>query len=103
MADRGGSVLSVVRAVCRAHDVRIWQVDAEIHGRRERKPSAFRGGGGTDLRAAMYEASQVSDLLVVITDCDTPWPEARTVPTIAVTWPGCCAAPSWAERVEVSP
>lgn len=71
------------------------------------------GGGGTDLRAgfsALAEVRPKPDLLVVLTDGYTPWPE---------TWSGCRvvvgligssiptniidSVPSWASVIEINP
>jgi len=102
MCAMGDEVVSLVRSACRAHLVRVWQIDAAITVKGSRKPKVFVGGGGTDLRPAIEDAALHSDLVVAITDCDTPWPESCTRRLVVVTWPGCSASPSWAERVEVS-
>jgi predicted metal-dependent peptidase len=104
MSERGADVLGVVRAAVRGCGAsRIWQVDTEIHGSRSaRKTTTYRGGGGTDLRPAMAEAAMASDAVIVVTDCDTPWPDLAVVPTLIVTWHGCSDSPHWAARIEVS-
>lgn len=104
MAERGELVLSVVRSAARTlGTLRVWHVDAEIsvRGKRHRRGDRYHGGGGTDLRPAMIEASVASDLVVTITDCDTPWPETLPCRSIVVTHVGATSSPSWARRLEV--
>lgn len=63
--------------------VRVMSVDAEV-GRVQRitraKDIRIMGGGGTDMRvgfAAVEALRPKSDMVVMITDCYTPWPEVR--------------------------
>lgn len=63
--------------------IRVMSVDAQV-GRVQRITSArdirIMGGGGTDMRVG-FEAVEAlrprSDMVVMITDCYTPWPETR--------------------------
>jgi predicted metal-dependent peptidase len=59
------------------------------------------GGGGTDIGAGLRYFCQRSvpiDLLVVVSDCHTPWPtEAPPFPVITIRV-GDGAAPPWGER-----
>jgi len=95
----------------RREQMRLWSTDVQAHrlqitrGRR----IELKGGGGTDMvegiRAALAERPLV-DLVVVLTDGETPWPERRPArPVIvglirsdrALPWP----PPSWATVVEI--
>ena len=73
MYDLGESVLSEVRALTRSCVCRLWSCDAQPYRTRG---ADFRGGGGTDLRPAIARAAKEADLIVVITDGDTPWPDS---------------------------
>lgn len=73
-------------------------------------PIALQGGGGTDMRVgiqAMLDHSQRPDVVVVLTDCDTPWPaEPTPVPLIVVgidvySW-AKDGIPDWATLVTIS-
>ncbi len=73
-------------------------------------PIALQGGGGTDMRVgirAMLDYPQRPDVVVVLTDCDTPWPaEPTPVPLIVVgidvySW-AKDGIPDWATLVTIS-
>jgi predicted metal-dependent peptidase len=63
------------------------------------------GGGGTDLRAGFAAASRLRprpDLVIVLTDGETPWPERRPSAAVLVCLIGEeGAAPPWAASVRV--
>lgn len=86
MAQDGPAVLGTVADLARrAGDVVAWSCDAEPH----RMRGALRrvqwvGGGGTDLRPAIDEAARVCDVVVVVTDGETPWPSVCSRPLIIV-------------------
>jgi predicted metal-dependent peptidase len=105
MCERGGDVLGAVRSIARARgDVRLWQIDAAITAKKQRpRPGQeFRGGGGTDLVPALLDAARSSDIVIAITDCETPWPAAPLrCPTLVVTWRGAASNPEWCRRVEL--
>lgn len=81
MYGHGSEVLSVVRDtvhilgecdVCWTDTVPVWQ-----SLRRGSKVEAV-GGGGTDLRPAIEEAfKRKYSIVVIVTDCETPWPSPR--------------------------
>jgi predicted metal-dependent peptidase len=68
------------------------------------------GGGGTDLRVgvrAVARARPRADLVVVLTDGDTPWsatppPENRSARYVAVLVAGDRATPSWLRKIIVT-
>jgi predicted metal-dependent peptidase len=71
-----GDVVMGALATMRSITTRMTVVacDAAVTGRSTRMPRTWRGGGGTDLRQGISQVGKC-DMLVVITDGDTPWPE----------------------------
>ncbi|WP_459963904.1 vWA domain-containing protein [Nocardia sp. IFM 10818] len=65
------------------------------------------GGGGTDMRvgiAAAEAARPAPDVIVVLTDGDTPWPTERTrahLICVIIGNPRAAAPPAWATTVHV--
>lgn len=82
--------------------ITVVQCDAEVTAVSKRLPREWRGGGGTDLCPGIAVAAARSDVVVVVTDCCTPWPEAPTpVPMIvAATTDG--EVPSWARVIRIA-
>jgi predicted metal-dependent peptidase len=91
-------------AVKRTGAIQIWACDQESHRVQRMAPDALIGGGGTDMRVGMKSALEgrpQPSALVVITDCETPWPEhPLKVPVLVVTR-NPEKAPSWAKVVKV--
>lgn len=93
--------------------VRAYVCDAEVHGGTQRVRSAqgikLAGGGGTDMGVgiAFAEAQRPrADVLVVLTDGMTPWPERRprfhrVIVVLVGAWAARATVPAWAHRVEV--
>ncbi|MFB4264602.1 VWA-like domain-containing protein [Nonomuraea sp. GTA35] len=79
--------------------------DTEAHPPQRVRAAAqveLAGGGGTDLRPGFEAASPRADVLVVLTDGDTPWPERRPRPYVVTCLFGDRhAAPAWASTVRV--
>lgn len=105
--DEIGVAISEIRHLLRRLDVvRVMWWDAGHHGTqkltnvRHAKP---RGGGGTDMAAAIKHAENSKprpDVVVVITDGATPWPKnPPSVPVIVVLLDKNAKAPEWAKIV----
>lgn len=89
--------------------------DAAVHGGAQRATDGrtieIRGGGGTDMGAGIrYAEEQLTprpDVLVVITDCETPWPAkpptARVIVCAVGSSPAIEEVPKWAKTIRVSP
>lgn len=104
--------LADVRAVLKSsgcQDVSVLTVDAAVHGRKKVRTALqagklLEGGGGTDMRVGIEEACKAREkpqVLVVLTDGETPWPkEAPPVRTVVVLPEGGPETPEWAVRVE---
>jgi predicted metal-dependent peptidase len=85
--------------------------DAAVHTVRKVKHASstieLAGGGGTDMRVGLAAAAETrADVVVVVTDGDTPWPSARpagigavVVVLTAGTYRG--AVPKWATTIVV--
>jgi predicted metal-dependent peptidase len=102
MGGDGAKVLATVRDVVRKYQTLVIDCDARAGKvQRGRKGMKHTGGGGTDLRPAMEMAAKLADAVVVVTDCDTPWPEAAVKPTVVVAT-GTGQVPSWAKVVRVT-
>jgi predicted metal-dependent peptidase len=99
-------VAAIVRAVGGRRDlVTVLSCDAAAHAvhplcRAEGIPLV--GGGGTDLRAGFARALKARpgpDVVVVLTDGHTPWPDARPpCRTVVGLFPGRRATRSWSEH-----
>jgi predicted metal-dependent peptidase len=88
--DRMGAALSELVGLARAAALPLWAlaVDADVHAERQIKTQKdaldlAKGGGGTDMRAgiaAAQEPRRKANIIVVITDGETPWPTAHEMP-----------------------
>jgi predicted metal-dependent peptidase len=106
-------VLGMMRAVgVRRDRVRVWSADTEAHrlnlGGCQR--AELIGGGGTNMVTAIEAALRerpVADLVIVLTDGETPWPDRRPCRPVIVALLGDvpahveAAVPSWATVVKV--
>lgn len=105
MSQEGSRVLSTVRQIAAKYNAIVIDCDAEVKQTRSaKKKAAHVGGGGTDLVPAMELAAKSADVVVVVTDCETPWPtKALKVPTIVVDVAGRGASiPDWAQVVRAA-
>lgn len=106
------SALSEVEGVCRAAGttVTVLACDAEVHGGAQRVQRAasvrLDGGGGTNMGAGITAAVRAhADVVVVLTDGQTPWPDAapRARVVVALLGDNPPPAPAWATTVRVRP
>lgn len=100
MADLGGEVLAVLAHLRRDIPGIFLEIacDAKAVVKKGKK---WTGGGGTDLRPAFTLAAEKKcDLLVVISDCETPWPESRQILTVVAALSGA-PSPTWAKRLDI--
>jgi hypothetical protein len=87
-------------------DVVVACCDAAVHGVKRvftNTPIELYGGGGTDigvgLRAFIERKVAPIDVLIIVTDCRTPWPsEAPPFPVVTIRV-GDGAPPPWGDRV----
>ena len=86
-------------------DVVVACCDAAVHGVRKVFSAAqveLYGGGGTDLgvglRAFIERKSDPIDLLVIVSDCRTPWPSAAPPFPVITIRVGDGAPPPWGNR-----
>lgn len=104
----------IARAGLRAHGVAALAVDTEVHeSRRVRRAAQVRlaGGGGTDMGAGITAAAARRprpDVIVVLTDGHTPWPEqpppgVRVVVGLIEGDYSAPPAPAWAIEVRIPP
>lgn len=97
MSGFGAEVLGVVESILRRQRrAQVIQCDAAITVRRRGKPREWRGSGGTDLRPAIEQVCKDADLVVVVTDTDTPWPDdPPRRPVVVVTVGDARNVPPW--------
>ena len=79
MNEHAGKVLGAVFDLAKRYgEAHVCWVDTEISWQKVSSSTKARpiGGGGTDLRPAILDArKQKFDAIVIVTDCETPWPE----------------------------
>jgi predicted metal-dependent peptidase len=90
---------------------RVLSVDTEAHGPAQRVRSAHQvsleGGGGTDMGAGIDAALALRprpQVIVVLTDGETPWPSAAprgAVVVVGLIGSRAPAAPTWARSVRI--
>lgn len=101
MSSDGPIVLGVLAAIRKlTANPTVIACDAAVHSKTRKKKAQLLGGGGTDLRPAMLEADKDHDVIVVITDCETPWPEPMKHFTAVVSTQGV-QCPAWTTNVVV--
>ena len=81
-----GTALDEVHGIIKAtgSEIAFYSCDAAVHGERQEirnvKKAVLAGGGGTDMRVgieAALDEKQAPDVVVVLTDGYTPWPDER--------------------------
>lgn len=93
---------------CGSGTVRVVATDAAVHSDSMvatvgQAMEAMHGGGGTDMGAGLrYVSKYHQDVVIVLTDGHTPWPQRRPLPcpVIVVVPQGGPETPRWAIRVE---
>jgi predicted metal-dependent peptidase len=99
MCGYGSEVLTAVQQITKRYDFFTIDCDASVKSISKKK-KGFQGGGGTDLTSAIKQADKMADAIVVVTDCDTPWPDKTRAPMIVVAT-STSSSPDWATRVQV--
>jgi len=88
-------------------EVPVITCDARVSGDRVLKnvheDFEFVGGGGTDMRIPIdyAEKKYKPDVIVLVTDCDTPWPSEPTKAQLIVAATVDGRVPSWATKVRI--
>jgi predicted metal-dependent peptidase len=102
MGGTGGKVLGIIReVVSRSGASLVAVIECDAAAKRKRRAKNWNGGGGTDLRAAFALASTIKrSATIVVTDCETPWPDAAVPNTVAVSTTAH-SAPPWAKTIRV--
>ncbi len=112
--ERLGRLVGEILPVLRTHGSRdgwvsVIPCDAVAHPvQRVRLPEELRlvGGGGTDLQAGIAAALDLRprpDVIVCLTDGQTPWPERRPPVPLVVGVLGDAPAPPWSLAVRIPP
>jgi predicted metal-dependent peptidase len=106
MGDQGPRVLAEVKALSNAAskgNVKAWAVNTDATVQKDLR--RWKQGGGTDMRPGIAAALKAKvDVIVVITDGGTPWPDAPLAKPLIVVLVGDHrqnTAPSWARVIEV--
>ena len=102
MVADGAAVIAQAEAIASAAGtLSVIACDAAVTSRGSRLPRSWRGGGGTDLRVALADrACARADVIVVLTDGDTPWPTGRPGARVIVCCrPDAALTPEWATRI----
>jgi len=104
-----GEVKGILAAIGN-RTARYYSVDAEVHIAKSIQSVSqvkFEGGGGTDMRVGIDRAVSDKprpDILVVITDGETPWPDsAPPVKLIACIVNEYQDGPSYAKTIKIPP
>lgn len=101
---------SVITDICRAMgaEVTFLSTDSEVHGGAQRIVDGRRarliGGGGTDMGAGIAWAVAMRprpSCIVVVTDCESPWPAMPPPIPIVIAALTDEPTPSWAKRVRI--
>ncbi len=110
LAEAMAEVAGVLRGVgIRGNRVTVLSCDAAVHAAQRisrAEELEFAGGGGTDMRegiAAALAQPQRPDVIVVLTDGETPWPDepasTRVIAGLIGTAPP--TPPAWIESIRI--
>lgn len=98
-----GEIKGMLAATGYSDELMVVSCDAAVHGSVQRitriDQLKLKGGGGTDMGVALKaldEARPRLDLKILLTDCETPWPQERPKGTIVIVKvEGSGAPPPW--------
>lgn len=100
----------VLRALGCKEGVDVYSVDAQVHTAQRvfsKKQIVTKGGGGTDMRLGIERAMEAKprpEVVIVITDGETPWPDnptsAKVVAALTREWT-MDRVPRWIKKVLV--
>lgn len=108
LADCLAELSGILREV---EDVSVYSVDTRVASRQEVhnwKHVRLKGGGGTDMRVGICAAdSDRQDIIVVLTDGETPWDDVKTVRcrsviAVIINNDNAPDPPKWIRTVRVS-
>lgn len=109
MHDLKDAVISEIASIIKAVNTEVTIIYADdriidvvkVRNLAEFKKKKYYAGGGTDLRPAIARADKERpDLIIVITDCYTPWPQTKPRSNIVIVRMMSTAdTPSWAKEV----
>jgi predicted metal-dependent peptidase len=101
-------VHGVLKQIGNAAEVMVASCDAAVHKIQKvwsSKEVQLYGGGGTDIGvgiATIDAAKPKVDLLIIVTDCHTPWPEVKPKATYSlIINVGTGAPPSWGKTIKI--
>jgi predicted metal-dependent peptidase len=105
---------SEIEGICKTVSSKVYVVSVDcsaskVKAVRKASQADYQGGGGTDMRvgiSALLKEKNPPNVIVVITDCDTPWPaEPIRNTTLIVAAIGPYATqdkvPSWAKYLKI--
>lgn len=92
--------IAAVHYITRMADVRVYGCNTQVTDYGKTVPEQIRGGGGTNMGVGIGRAiADGAKAVVVITDCDTPWPSDAGTPVIIGANPSAggmvAGVPSW--------
>jgi predicted metal-dependent peptidase len=99
MANNGNIVFGYVKKITSSFDVSIYECDTQMRRIKNNRKIVFSGGGGTDLREPIRALDRRCDLIIVITDCETPWP-SKTKTDLLIIRIGESQAPEWCDVID---
>ena len=89
--------------------VTVMAVDAAVHTTQKvfkAQDVKLAGGGGTDMSLGLLAAEKLKPrphVIILVSDCETPWPARMRVPLIVARTSKGAEVPSWAKVVDVIP
>lgn len=99
MSNDGPVVLGHIRSLISQYKVKCLACDVEPIPIKSNNNIKWTGGGGTDLRIAIHESEKYNDIVIVITDCETPWPDSCSKPCFVADVSGTGITPNWCVHI----